>query len=249
MFKIPIALLSRLRLINPNEIYKLWEVKQLQNFFDIFQIDCVFDVGANKGQYADMLRTEIGFKGWILSFEPNPELAEILNAKSKCDPKWLICNYALSKSEGIYDFNVMTDSQFSSFNNPKDTLLPTLDSMNQIARIVPVKTRTINSIFPELQETYRFERPFLKMDTQGHDTDVFSGASSCILNFLGMQSELAIQKIYQDGMGFHDALRLYEANGFSLSSFIPNNQGWFPHLFEVDCLLVRNNLLNLPRIN
>lgn len=249
MLKIPFNLLARLRLVDTGSIYKFWETQQIRKFLELFKIDCVFDVGANEGQYAEMLRKEIGYRGWILSFEPNPDVVEILKFKATRDSKWLIHDFALSNKEGNFDFNVMTDCQFSSFNNPKGTQLPVLDSLNQIARTVQVQTKTLDSIFPALKETCQFERPFLKMDTQGHDTDVFCGASDSILSFLGMQSELAIQKIYQGGMEFHDALRLYESKGFSLSSFLPNNQGWFPHLIEVDCLLVRSDLLeNTPSL-
>ena len=35
------------------------------------QVDCMFDVGANIGQYAEKLRRHFEFRGLILSFEPN----------------------------------------------------------------------------------------------------------------------------------------------------------------------------------
>ena len=36
------------------KMYELWEVDHLQQLFKYFDVDCVFDVGANAGQYATM---------------------------------------------------------------------------------------------------------------------------------------------------------------------------------------------------
>lgn len=41
----------------------------LIHIFKKNQINCVFDIGANKGQYARQLR-ELGYDGLIFSFEP-----------------------------------------------------------------------------------------------------------------------------------------------------------------------------------
>src|SRR5262245_44652057 len=53
------------------------------------QIDLLFDVGANIGQYALATR-EAGFKGKIVSFEPLSEAYDILVENSRNDPNWKI---------------------------------------------------------------------------------------------------------------------------------------------------------------
>jgi hypothetical protein len=58
----------------------------LRRFLQTLQIDCVVDVGANNGQYADLVRS-IGYRGPIVSFEPIPELAKALTARSASDGK------------------------------------------------------------------------------------------------------------------------------------------------------------------
>jgi len=45
----------------------------LRRLFDLYKIDLVIDVGANLGQYRDFIRKAVGFEGWIVSFEPDPE--------------------------------------------------------------------------------------------------------------------------------------------------------------------------------
>lgn len=242
MIKIPLDILSKLRLVHPNQIYKYWEVAQLKRFLNDLNVDCVFDVGANLGQYARMLRRDIGFQGWIISFEPNPDLIESLKLQSNVDSRWEIHNVALSNQLGKLDFHVMSDSQFSSFHSPRQTSLKSLDAMNVVKKTVEVETTTLDSIYRELKERLEFSRPFLKMDTQGHDTDVFRGAFASINDFIGLQSELAVQQIYENGDDMQTSLNLYQSNGFVLSSFIPNNQGWFPCMMEIDCLMIRQDI-------
>ena len=48
------------------QIHEIQEVTSLKKFFDYFKVDLVFDVGANVGQYATMLRTKVGFQGKII---------------------------------------------------------------------------------------------------------------------------------------------------------------------------------------
>ena len=56
----------------------------LINVLESRNIDCIFDVGANSGQYGYFLR-EIGYKGYIISFEPVSSVFELLNNNSASD--------------------------------------------------------------------------------------------------------------------------------------------------------------------
>src|SRR5579883_1423367 len=62
----------------------------LEELFCRLEIDCIFDVGANRGQYRNFLRQELGYRGPIVSFEPIPENVEYLNQQARSDPLWII---------------------------------------------------------------------------------------------------------------------------------------------------------------
>src|SRR5207248_8335457 len=84
-----------------------------------------------------------------------------------------------------------------------------------------------------------FKHPFLKMDTQGSDLAVVDGAGDSISCFVGMQTELAIRQIYEGGAEINTAIEEFSNLGFEPSAFVPNNDGHFPMLFEIDCIFFR----------
>lgn len=240
--------LLALRVVNLRKLHGLWEQRHLQRLFDYFDVDCVFDVGANFGQYATMLRQKVHFKGLIISFEPIPRAADHLRKISKNDPRWVVEELALSRENGTQLFRVMADSQFSSLSEPSHEETRLFTSMNRVASEVTVKTETLDSAFHRLKERHGFQRPFLKMDTQGFDVEVLTHGAIAARQFVGLQSELAVKKLYKDSVDFRDAIQVYERHGFALSAFVPNNAGHFPLLVETDCIMVRADLLNQPPV-
>jgi FkbM family methyltransferase len=216
--------------------WQLVEPEQLERFLAVFEVDCVFDVGANVGQYAERLR-EIGFKGLIVSFEPNPDAAQALRAAAVGDDQWIVEELALDEQSRPLSLNIMKSSQFSSLHEPDHSQVDTFVESNSVERRVQLVTETLARVFPALQVKHKFRRPFLKMDTQGHDIAVARGAGPCLSQFVGIQSELALTNLYKDQPGFVEVLEYYRGAGFKLSALVPNNAGHFPDLNEIDCIM------------
>ena len=223
--------------VPPHEVHLAPERLHLRRFLPHFGIDCVFDVGANRGQYATMLRQDLGYKGPIISYEPIPEMAKALRAASAHDPDWHVEELALDREPGPATFHVMVENQFSSLHAPAAGQTGIFSALNKVTHDIEVTRATLAGELPKWEAKLGFTRPFLKMDTQGNDLAVVQGAGEAVRRFVGLQSELAIKTLYDGSTGFAQTLAAYSQLGFELSALVPNNAGHFPSLVEIDCVM------------
>src|SRR5579864_1371671 len=89
----------------------------LKNVLGKLSINCVIDVGANQGQFGTLLR-RIGYRGWIISFEPVRASYEALDALAAKEKLWRVFPYALGAENERRQINVTDESVFSSFLAP-----------------------------------------------------------------------------------------------------------------------------------
>ena len=232
-----------IRLAITGRVHQYPEIQALRRFLSAFAVDCVFDVGANRGQYAVMLRKDVGFSGTILSFEPNPDIFAELSRRAASDAQWYVFNLALSDFEGTASFNIMAADQFSSLKKPSDRQDAIFAERNKVTRTVEMQCRRIDTLLPELRAEHGFSRPFLKMDTQGHDLSVCEGAGNAIAAMAGVQTELGVRPIYESGTGYQAMIDWLEQRDFIPSAFFANNKGHFPLLVEMDGIFVNRALL------
>ena len=224
-------------------VHQYPEIQALRRFLNAFAVDCVFDVGANRGQYAAMLRKDARFAGTILSFEPNPDIFAQLSRRAASDRKWHVFNIALSDFDGTASFNIMAADQFSSLKKPSDAQDAIFAERNRIERVVEMQCRRIDGLVDELRSAHGFARPFLKMDTQGHDLSVCEGAGGALKEMAGVQTELGVRPIYEGGTGYRAMIDWLAGQDFVPSAFFANNKGHFPLLVEMDGIFVNQALL------
>lgn len=205
-------------------------------------MDCVFDVGANAGQYARMLRKSVGFQGLVVSVEPVPELAEKLRRSARLDDKWIVVEAALSDVSGEATLHVTNGSEFSSLHRPRTDVAGDFGGQNVVARRVQVASMRLEELFAEISKRFEFRTPFLKLDTQGHDSRIVASSKDAVRQFVGLQSELSFTEIYSGQPTYIESLRLYESLGFRMVGFIQNNEGHFPALIDTDCLMVNSSV-------
>lgn len=232
-----------LRLAVRGKVHQYPEVQALRRFLSHFAVDCLFDVGANRGQYARMVRTYANYSGLILSFEPNPAVFAELKRNAKSDRNWHVFNMALSDFDGSASFNIMAADQFSSLKTPSGEQDEIFSSRNVVERTVEMECRRLSSLLPELMTQHDFSRPFLKMDTQGHDLSVCEGAGDVLTRFLGVQTELGVRPIYDGGTNYRTMIEWLEAKAFVPNAFFANNKGHFPRLVEMDGIFVNQALV------
>ena len=203
----------------------------------------MFDIGANEGQYASMLRRAARYSGQIVSFEPAPDMASILRRKAGKDQRWKVEEIAVASSPGRQDFNVMKASAFSSLSSPRHDEVAIFRNQNLPVQRISVETDTLSRVYARLKAELGFQRPFLKLDTQGFDVEIVKSGRDIMRDFVGLQSELSIRPIYEHSVDFRQAISFYQELGFEMSALVPNNAGCFPLLVEMDCIMVRADLL------
>lgn len=233
------------RVVRGKQLPVLFEDFFLKRFFKSLDVDCVFDVGANSGQYASKLRHKVGYRGPIISFEPIPELAEEIRRAASHDPHWYVEAVALDSEPHTRTFKVMEGSQFSSLLEPTTEETSAVAEGNRVIREFELTTVTLEAVFDKYQQQLGFKRPFLKMDTQGNDLEVAKGAGAKLERFVGVQSELALTKLYKGSSGFSESIAFYASHGFAISALVPNNEGHFPFLLEIDCILINTLMQTL----
>jgi len=216
--------------------------QHLRKIFRTFEIDCVLDVGANKGQYHDFLRGQVGYEGKIVSFEPIPDHVEILRRRAAHDREWFIEGCALGSAPGQATFNVMTNTEFSSFLDPDHSNAGSFGGRNEVVTTITVEVKTIDGVIPALQDRLGFRRPYLKLDTQGFDLEVIKGSHEQLKNIWALQTEISVKAIYHNMPNYVETIAAMESLGFGISGIYPNNPDHFPEAVEFDCVMV-NKLL------
>jgi FkbM family methyltransferase len=206
------------------------------------RINCVIDVGANRGQYGAELR-RIGYAGRIVSFEPVMQSFERLDDASRRDPNWIAFNYALGEARGSLEIYVTRESALSSVYPLNEYAARRFQKERaEVLRTEKAKLARLDDFLDEAVSGIDRPRVFLKMDTQGYDLRVIEGATRSLRRTVGLQSELSVIPI-SDGMpDYLTALRRYRELGFEVTGFYPVMRDRDSLvLVEFDCVMQRKD--------
>lgn len=214
--------------------------RHLKRLLSYLDVDCVFDVGANTGGFARMLRDRCNYRGLIISFEPNPPVFEQLSLAARSDALWHVESLALGAQTGSARFHAYSFSELGSLRSLKSSPYAPKKSDE---KSVEVPVERLDIYLKHARERWGFQRPFLKMDTQGFDLEVAKGAGASLGEFVGLQSEVAFQTIYENAPDYRMAIDTYESAGFQLSRLVPIHEIHFPALVEMDAIMVRSDLI------
>lgn len=201
------------------------------------KVDLILDIGANTGQYANLLRRS-GYQGRIVSFEPLQDAWNELQKISQNDAKWEIFpRCAIGSSKSLEIINVSGNSVSSSM----------LEMLEQHAKAAPdsayVGTEQVQVM--SLDEALEMipnlpDRIFIKIDTQGYEEKVLDGASASISKAVGVQIELSMVPLYSGQMLFGGITDRLIRQGFEIWSIFPgftdNDSG---RMFQCDAVMFK----------
>ena len=201
------------------------------------KVNLIFDVGANAGQFGVLLR-EIGFDGKIISFEPLSDAREILLNISKNDPLWQIAlQTAIGEENGEIEIQIAGNSQSSSVLDMLETHVRAAPDSKYIGK-EKVALRTLDSIASDYMDSNSIA--FIKIDTQGYETQVMNGAKKLMSQIVGLQVEISLVPLYKGQCLFDEMLKKLKNDGFELWSistvFSDPNTG---QLLQVDATFFR----------
>ena len=213
-----------------------------------YEVNALIDVGANRGQYRDFLRMEVGYAGRILSYEPQPACYEILRQRSSNDASWDVRNLALGASQGELSLNVTAGDSMSSFLKPENTHVNGFEKWSRVRETVVVPVTTLDAELDQAQNTMlRESRIYLKLDTQGFDLNVLRGARDSLSRVVCVQSELSVKPMYEDMPNYREVIDFLAEAGFELSGVFPVNHDANLAVIELDGLFINSRLAKPTR--
>ena len=205
----------------------------------------ICDIGASpidKTEFIDELYNNT--KSKIIGFEPNN--AEYIKLDTK-DPNKKFYNYALGNGKDK-TLNICRAPGMSSFLKPNLDYLKKFHGFEDWAQIISeenVKTKKLDEIEEDID--------FIKIDVQGYEYDVLINGLNKLKNVKVVQIETSPYPLYLDEKNSSKVLSLLENSGFMLHMFnnintrsfkpmmLGNNKNvGFNHLFQLDCVMVKN---------
>ena len=190
------------------------DINRRFKIMNILNINLLFDIGANDGEYSKTIR-QYGYQGRIISFEPLKDAFTKLNISSANDENWVINNYALGSENGKIFINVAGNSVSSSILNMTSVHLNNAPESEYI-RKEEIDIKTLNSIYNEFYKDH--DNLMIKIDTQGYEKLVLEGANELIDKIKVLQLEMALVTLYENESIFTDMLLYLDELGFQLFS-------------------------------
>lgn len=205
----------------------------------------ICDIGASpKDKTKFIEELFISTNSTLIGFEPNNDEFEKLE---KDNPRKKYYNFGIGDGKEKI-LNICKAVGMSSFLEPDFDYLNNFygfDKWSQIVNKVNVKTKKLSDISDKID--------FLKIDVQGYESEVINHGKDKIKDSLVIQLETSPTPLYKNEKTLSATILELEKLGFTLHMFnnlntrsfkptIVNNNPYtgINHLFQVDCVLIKN---------
>jgi FkbM family methyltransferase len=173
------------------------------------QIDLILDIGANVGQTGRNLRTS-GYRGRIVSFEPQRNPFAQLCEVCRHDDKWECLQIALGRDSGWSEMEVSAWDACSSLLSMDSRHLEMWPESKPIGT-ERVRREKLDNLVDELK--IKNHRTMLKIDVQGYELEVLAGASNVLELILAAQLELLFSPLYKGQAPYYEVVSRMETAG------------------------------------
>jgi FkbM family methyltransferase len=215
---------------------------RLAMLLDRLQTTVVLDIGANEGQFAADLRAA-GYRGRIVSVEPLSKAHAALTKAAAKDSQWTVADRcAVGAATGKATLHVAGNSVSSSLREMTTAHLDAA-AYSQYVGTEEVRVVTLADLIAQYANSPD-ARVFVKLDVQGHERDVLTGAGERLDTIGGLQLELSLMELYAGQALMPAQLELLATRGLSLWSldrgFMDGKTG---RLLQCDGTFVRESAL------
>jgi FkbM family methyltransferase len=156
-----------------NFIDRYYHQKKIFNFLKNFKIKTVFDVGAHKGEFLQLIK-KIGNFEKIYSFEPQKKIYQNLNLLS-VENKIFCFNLALGNNNETRNLKINKKSSTSTFSEIDD-----LSLWYKIKSFIYEEKVNVMKLDDFCNDHKISNIDLLKIDTEGHEKEVLEGALNLI---------------------------------------------------------------------
>ena len=210
---------------------------QVVKSLELNEIDLIFDIGANSGQFA-MEILEGGFKGDVISFEPQSNMHRVCVKNSQKYSNWQVHSQcAIGDQIGTIELNISANSVSSSILMVNETHVNSAPQSKYISTEL-VNLITIDSVFYDFYKNG--SNCALKIDTQGFEWSVLMGAINSLPYVSCIIIEMSLFPLY-DGQKIWDEIFDYlKSQGFYMWAIQPGLiERSTGKTLQMDCILVR----------
>jgi FkbM family methyltransferase len=215
------------------------QFKDIQSEFSDYQMNVIFDVGANTGQSAKAYATSFA-KAHIHSFEPIKESFALLE-KSVFSFHHVHCHHlALGLENGFVQ--MISDGVSPMNRQMKQTTAEASRASNSTERvkIVSLDSFCADNAIPHIS--------YLKIDTEGMDREVLKGAYSMLsreaIDFVEVEAGMNPDNLHH--APFEDLKSGLESHGFRLFGIyeqVSEWPTWAPHLRRVNAVFLSGAMI------
>ncbi len=182
-------------------------------------VNLVFDVGANEGQFGRGLR-ELGYTGRIVSFEPLLGPWNKLTEARRDDLKWEVApRAAIGSEDGETEMHVAGNSVSSSVLKMLDAHVKAAPASAYVGteQLPMRRLDAIGKAFVHPDSVL-----FIKIDTQGFESQVLKGAPQLLEKAVGVHLELSFVPLYEGQSKYDGLISQLEGMGFEMWDILPN---------------------------
>lgn len=218
-------------------------IAHLRAVFRALGIDRVLDLGANRGGFVRLLRSEVGYRGPIWAVEPHPEVASELRHRLANDDGVRVIEAAVTCRPGVARLRLAEGDDLSSlldFDRPTAELAGA-----RMVRTVEVEGLPLAALIDRIETETGSGRLFVKSDLQSYDGPILKAADRHLSFVTALMVEAAVWPIYRDAWTFEDMIAFLRANGFAIAGVYRASVAGYPtRAYDFDILAVRQDVIH-----